>query len=155
MIVNYTDHARTSEPFLHGYARVGRGAFGIFFVKLKFSADAGMALLYTSCAVSVGAFAASRPLCRACKVVIGVSISQEVASAFERTRGEDRDERYPEAASRMELLLSAVLAGRRGDSAPFSRALGPFVVPILSRTGRRTHEHKSQNWSGKRAIPLA
>jgi|SRR5882757_3496030 len=114
MIANYTDHAANERTFL-AWIRTGLAvaAFGFLLVKLNVSADAADgATLRQLAAVSVGAFAAvAARYVGLAMVVIGVTIIARSSGGFERPRRAiDRDELIRMPQSRMELLLSAVLA---------------------------------------------
>jgi putative membrane protein len=114
MIANYTDHAANERTFL-AWIRTGLAvaAFGFFLVKLNVSADAADgATLHQLAEVSAGAFAAvAARYVGLAMVVIGVTIIARSSAGFERTRRAiDRDEVIRMPQSRMELLLSAVLA---------------------------------------------
>ena len=114
MIANYTDHAANERTFL-AWIRTGLAvaAFGLFLVKLKVSADAADgATQHQLTAVSAGALAAvAARYVGLAMVVIGVTIIARSSAGFERTRRAiDRDEVIRMPQSRMELLLSAVLA---------------------------------------------
>jgi putative membrane protein len=114
MIANYTDHAANERTFL-AWIRTGLAvaAFGFFLVKLNVSADAtDGATLHQLTAAFAGAFAAvAARYVGLAMVAIGVTIIARSSAGFERTRRAiDRDEVIRMPQSRMELLLSAVLA---------------------------------------------
>jgi putative membrane protein len=114
MIANYTDHAANERTFL-AWIRTGLAvaAFGLFLVKLNVSADAADgATQHQLTAVSAGALAAvAARYVGLAMVVIGGTIIARSSAGFERTRRAiDRDEVIRMPQSRMELLLSAVLA---------------------------------------------
>ena len=114
MIASNTDHAANERTFL-AWIRTGLAvaAFGFFLVKLNVSADApDGTTLHQLAEVSAGAFAAAAArYVGLAMVVIGVTIIARSSAGFERTRRAiDRDEVIRMPQSRMELLLSAVLA---------------------------------------------
>ena len=114
MIARYTDHAANERTFL-AWIRTGLtvAAFGLFLVKLNIAVDAagGHTLLRLAAEDAGVLVAAAARYGGLVMVVIGVAIIARSSAGFERTRRAiDSDEVIRMPRSRMQLLLSTVIA---------------------------------------------
>ena len=114
MIARYTDHAANERTFL-AWMRTGLtvAAFGLFLVKLNIAVDAagGHTLLRLAAEDAGALVAAAARYGGLVMVVIGVAIIARSSAGFERTRRAiDSDEVIRMPRSRMQLLLSTVIA---------------------------------------------
>jgi putative membrane protein len=114
MIARYTDHAANERTFL-AWIRTGLtvAAFGLFLVKLNIAVDAagGHTLLRLAAEDAGALVAAAARYGGLVMVVIGVAIIARSSAGFERTRRAiDSDEVIRMPRSRMQLLLSTVIA---------------------------------------------